>query len=291
VNKTVAGTVIAAFVVIDIALVAAARIHVFGTPPESDIPVSQVADAPTSAPGEQVAYSPDVPRMAAVSLANDGFAVSGVRGVCDAKAEPATVRVSERSGKHAAAKPSGLTTILAAQVGNGAAIALVGQNADCDVVQVESRDGGRTWAEVDDVSLWHVDPQDARRVVSPKGVGKPGCEVVSVSHVTGGTARVACADGTLMGTGDFGKSWTQLGTLTNVRQVAFTTPSAGTALARHNGCAAHAFTTADGGASWVEGGCIAGEPAQGLAASTNGFAALVDDDLYVSGDAQEWTQR
>lgn len=290
-NKTAAGSIIAALVVIDVALVAAARLHVFGTPPDSDIDMSKAASSVSDGSGQQGLYSPDPARLGALGLANDGFVVSAVRGTCDAQGQVVQMRASRPGTQQGDTRDSGLTTVLALQARAGGVITAVGQDASCRVRQVVSKDGGRTWSASPEVTLWHVDPQDSTRVVSGRVTGEPGCDVVSVSGVTAAVARVACSDGTLMGSGDSGKTWTRLGRLNNLRQITFTSPTAGLALARHNGCAAHAFTTKDGGATWTLGGCIAGEPAQALAASTNGYAAMVDDHVFLSTDAMEWNQR
>jgi len=287
------------FVVVDIVLIVGALRHVNGTPPAADLPDAAATSTPSpssGAPGTteaptQLPYDFTASQAVALSAANDGTVVFGTRGRCS---DPeATVQVSTDGGADFAPAQTALTTILAVRTTGKSAMAVVGTTVDCEVRQITSTNGGASWAPADDVTLWYPDPDDTASVVTPGGTSQPGegCVVTSVSQVTAEGGRVSCADGAIRGSGDDGKTWVQLGRLDNVRVSAFLTPSAGFALARFSGCAANAFTTNDGGVTWTPGGCISGEPAQAIAATSSRLVAVVADGFYASDDkGSDWMQ-
>ncbi|WP_456695181.1 WD40/YVTN/BNR-like repeat-containing protein [Aeromicrobium sp. P5_D10] len=293
-KKTLPLLLIAAFVVVDVVLIMGARRHVFQDPPPADIAaVSAVSTPqPTAEPeSTQVDYDFDAERSVAISSARDGALVFGSRGgTCSTSAPRALISASADGGAKLNRVETSLVTVLAARASNRTDLRILGQDASCTVREARSTDGGVTWKASKEISLWYADPDNGKHVVSPVNAADTGCDVISVSQVTPQSARVGCVDGTIKGTGDGGRTWTDLGRLDNLRVATFLTPTAGYALARYNGCAANAFTTKDAGVTWTPGGCITGEPAQGLAASANGLAAIVDDGLYTSGDAATWTQ-
>jgi hypothetical protein len=300
VSKNLQRALLVVFILVDIVLIGGAIRHVNGTPPESDMPDPASASASPSptpstqeveAQSAQVDYRFRASSAVALSSANDGTIVYGPRGRCSD--EDAEVMVSTNKGADFSASKTGLSTTLAVKTTGAELIAVVGTDADCKARQVTSTDGGKTWKESDSIDLWYPAPEDTKEVVSPDGASTPStkCDVLSVGQVTGESARVSCADGTFRGTGDSGKTWVELGRLDNVRASSFSSPSKGYALARYNGCGANAFSTADGGASWTPGGCISGDPAQAIAATTNALTAVVADDPYVStDDGKTWMQ-
>lgn len=302
-SKILQRALLALFVVLDVVLIVVAVRHVNGTPPSSDLPATAASTTSTSgtptptpttsssAAPTQLAYDFKASEAVAMSSANDGTIVFGTRGTC--AGPEASVQVSTNGGKDFAAASTGLTTTLAVSATGAKAITVVGTNADCDVKQVTSTDGGSSWTEADVVTLWYPAADTDTSVVAPSGASEPGegCVVTSVSQVTAASARVSCADGTFKGSGDSGKTWVDLGRLDNARVSSFLTPSAGYALARFNGCAANEFTTADGGVTWTPGGCISGDPAQAISATSNGLTAVVAGEFYTSDDdGQVWMQ-
>lgn len=292
-KKTLPLLLIASFVVVDIVLIIGARRHVFQDPPASDIVAASAEPtaAPTDEPdSSQVSYDFDVERSVAIALANDGTLVFGTRGTCSSSAVRAPISASVDGGAQVNQVETGLVTVLAAKASSRTDLRILGQDDTCTVREARSTDGGEKWTASKEISLWYADPEHSKQVVSPTGAADTGCEVISVSQITAESARIGCADGTIKGSGDSGKTWTDLGRLDNLRVATFVTPTAGFALARYNGCAANAFTTKDAGVTWTPGGCITGEPAQGIAASANGLAAVVDDGLYTSGDGATWKQ-
>lgn len=299
-SKNLQRVLLVVFVLVDIVLIGGAIRHVNGTPPDSDMPEPSTASAATSPTpsaqptqsSAQADYRFRASRAVALSSANDGTIIYGARGRC-AAGDDAKVWVSTNRGADVADTKTGLTTTLAARAMGAKDLLVVGTDGDCKPRQVTSSDGGKTWTESDSIDIWYPAAEDTKQVVSPDGSSTPGkkCVVISLSQVTETSARVACADGSLRGTGDSGKTWVELGRLDNVRVAAFSSPSKGYALARYNGCGANTFTTTDGGATWVPGGCISGDPAQAIAPAGNALTAIVADDSYVSDDdGQSWMQ-
>jgi len=290
---------LAVFVVVDIVLIVGALRHVNGTPPSTDLPDASATAAPSPSAGApatteaptQLPYDFTASQAVALSSANDGTVVYGTRGRCS---DPeASVQVSTDGGADFSPANTGLTTTLAVKTTSKASISVVGTVASCDVQQLTSTDGGASWTRDDDVTLWYPAADDTATVVTPDGSTQPGdgCVVTSVAQVTAQSGRISCADGTIRGSGDNGKTWVQLGRLDNVRVSTFLTPTAGFALARFSGCAANAFTTDDGGVTWTPGGCISGDPAQAIAATSSRLVAVVADGFYASDDnGSAWMQ-
>ncbi|MRJ75567.1 hypothetical protein GEV29_03375 [Aeromicrobium sp. SMF47] len=293
-----------AFGIVDVVLVVGAVRHVNGTPPSSNLPaeaapagvptpspVGATTTETTSAPA-QVRYAFRASSAVALASANDGTIVYGTRGRCTA-GKDAEVSVSTNGGEDFAPVKTGLTTTLTVRTTGAASITVVGTDDECRAQQLTSTDGGRTWDEVKEIDLWYPSADSTRNVVTPAGTSSvgAGCVVTSVSQVTPESGRVSCANGTVRGSGDNGKTWVTLGRLDNVRVATFSTPSKGYALARYNGCGANQFSTTDGGVTWTPGGCIAGDPAQAISATVNGLAAVVADQPYVStDDGKSWMQ-
>jgi hypothetical protein len=302
VAKNLQRVLLVLFVLVDVVLIGGAIRHVNGTPPDSDFPDSIVtprntaptarASTATSTAPTQVDYTFRASRAVALSSANDGTIVFGTRGRC-ASGDGAEVSVSTNRGADFSDTKTGLTTTLAVRTTSASLISVVGTDSDCEPQQVTSTDGGKSWTGSESIDIWYPAPEGATQVVSPRGPSTPSkkCVITSVSQVTAESARVSCADGTFRGSGDSGKTWVKLGRLDNARLGMFVSPSKGYALARYNGCGANAFATTDGGASWQPGGCISGDPAQAIAATTNRLSAVVAGDPYVStDDGKSWME-
>ena len=304
-SKVLQRVLLAVFVIVDVILIAGAMRHVNSTPPSTDLPAAAAtadpaptATAPTTpAPAgtteapTQLAYDFQASEAVALSSANDGTIVFGTRGRC---ADPeASVQISTNGGADFASEKTGLTTTLAVKTTGAKSITVVGTNANCDVQQVTSTNGGSSWSTSGDIDLWYPAADNSSTVVTTDGSTEPdaSCVVTSVSQVTAASGRVSCADGTFRGSGDNGKTWVQLGRLDNARVSTFLTPTTGFALARFSGCAANEFTTTDGGVTWTPGGCIGGDPAQAIAATSNGLTAVVAGEAYASTDnGTTWMQ-
>jgi hypothetical protein len=291
---------LAVFVIVDVVLIVGAIRHVNSTPPSTDLPkpasasaapTSEATASATPQTPAQLPYDFTAAEAVAMSAANDGTIIYGTRGRCS---DPeATVQISTNAGAEFDPAKTGLTTVLAVRAAGKDSIAIVGTTPDCSVQQLTSKNAGTSWMPSEDIDLWYPAVNNDTTVVTPDGPSEPGegCVLTSISQVTAEQGRVSCADGTFRGSGDNGKTWVELGRLDNARVSTFLTPSAGFALARYNGCAANAFTSNDGGGTWTPGGCISGDPARAIAATSSRLVAVVDEDVYTSdNNGTAWMQ-
>jgi len=290
VGKYAVRLALAAFLIADLALVVAVYRHVNADPASVALPSPASADAdpkPTEEPAKdeenQDAFEFNPVQSHVLSLANDGGLLAARRGQCDGKTT-AEVQASDDYGKSLRKVDTGLTEVVAVQADSSSDMTVVGADESCQLRQRTTTDGGSTWLDEFTITLWHPDLKDDKVVGSGAGTSKPGCTVTSTNQVSDTLARVSCDDGVIIGTGDGGSSWVDLGRLDNVRVTTYASPSKAYALAKYQGCAANAFVTRDGGRSWTPGGCISGDPAQALAQSSDRLMAQVDGKLYVSRD-------
>lgn len=291
-NTAVGRALLVAFVIVDSILIVGTLDHVHQDPPPEDIAVrpaakSSATPAPVDVDRPQYSFKPE--RAAAASYASDGTILFATRGRCDGDLK-AKVVMSTDAGASRKTVDTGLTEVLTVKAETRSNLRVVGTGQDCAVQRLHSTDGGDTWTFDYESDLWFPDVKDTKTIVTPAGPSKPGCTVTSLSQVGQGFGRVSCSNGELRGTGD-GQKWVKLGRLDDVRAASFTTFNAGVALAVYNGCAAQEFTTRDSGRTWAPGGCIAGEPAQAIAATDGDLAAIVATQLYTSDNAgRSWSQ-
>lgn len=278
------------FVIFDIVLIFFTLAHVNKEPVKSDIPDTAATSAAPAA-GAQDPYDFKPATSTLVSSNADGSLVFAVHGNCDGTVASGAA-ISANSGDQVRASVTGVLTTLAVEAQGGGKYSLVGTNGQCEPVQINSSDSGRTWTPADDISLWYVDPSDVETVHAPgKGASKPGCSVTSLSDLGEDRAIVTCSDGQVIGTSNGGDKWAPLGRLDNIRVADFESPKVGYALAKFQGCAGQEFTTTDGGATWTAGGCITGDPAQGISAADGKLVAIVGSQLYRSADqGKTWSQ-
>lgn len=287
---------LAAFVLVDVVLVVGVWRHVGQDPPTSDVRVpaaaaSSAAERQADADNLQEDYTFKPATAVALSIANDGTILRGLRGRCDGD-EPAKLTVSTDGGKSTDnSATTGLSEILAVSAVSSSEMHVVGATGGCVVSRLTSTDGGSSWRADPSNSVWYPDPDDKSSVVSPEGSNDVGCTVTSLSQVGTSFGRVTCGNGTIRGTGNGGKKWVTLGRLDNVRVASFSTFNTGYALAVFQGCAAQEMTTRDGGRSWSKGGCITGEPAQAIDANDTGLVGLVANQVYASENGgKTWEQ-
>ena len=272
------------FLIVDVILVVLVYRHVNQPPPSSDV-VLEETPAPEQVDNEQTAFEFDPSTAAVLDVTNDGTVVWATRGSC--QGAPGSVMTGTGNGASMTPRSPGLQTVLSAAITAEGDVVLVGTKGDCVPVQLRSTDGGASWDEDDEISLWYPSPTDVRTVVAPNGTtSEPQCSVSSLSQVDGNFARVTCVDGVVRGTGNAGAEWVVLGRLDNIRTATFTTFDTGYALARFEGCAAFLFTTTDSGATWTDRSCIVGDPARAVAASDTALVAVVGTDpkTFVSDD-------
>ena len=282
-----------AFVIADAVLVIGVLRHVNKTPPAADLPAAAAVKPsalPSPGTSKQQDYRFEPASASSISMANDQTLMYANRGQCDGDAGAKLV-LSTNGGASTSTPDTGLEEIVAVSAVSRSELHVVGADGDCALKRLVSTDGGDSWTADASTDVWYPDVQDPERVVSPNGTSKPGCIVTSLSQIGDNFARVSCADGTILGTGNGGDKWVKLGRLDNVRVASFTTFNAGYALAVYQGCAAQEFTTRDGGRSWAPGGCISGEPAQAIGANDTGLVAVVADQLYASDNGgKSWAQ-
>lgn len=264
-------------------------------PPVDDVVPRTHATASVSPKPVAITASPKAPTVkpaetVLLSISRDETIAMATRQSCDAK-QAVNVRVSTDLGKKFVDRQTPVTQILDLKADSRDDLTIVGTDVDCVVGSWASTDQGATWAKLPAIAGWYVDPSRLDKVVSPKRTGKPGCDVISISATSDTFARVTCSNGTILGTGNAGKAWQDLGHLADVRAAVFPAPGNGMALASYQGCAAHGFTTRDGGRTWSKAGCIAGAKAQAIAYSGSTLVAIVDGGVFVSANKGEtWTQ-
>jgi hypothetical protein len=293
VNKALARGLVAAFVVVDIALVVGTFKHTQKTPPSDGLPAAATvtpSEGPSVGAGRQQEFKFQPALASSISVSNDQMLLYATRGQCDGDVTGKLV-LSTNGATSTSTSSTGLKEILAVSAVSRSELHVVGADADCDLHRLTSSDGGDSWTPDSSSSVWYPDLHDAKKVVSPDGSSEPGCTVTSLSQIGTDFARVSCADGTIRGTGNGGDKWLKLGRLDNVRVATFTTFNAGYALAVYQGCAAQEFTTRDGGRTWAPGGCISGEPAQAIGANDTMLVGVVADQLYASDNGgKSWAQ-
>ena len=292
-SKAVVRAALLAFVIADAVLVIGVLRHVNKTPPAADLPAAAAVKpsaSPSPGTSKQQDYRFDPASASSISMANDQTLMYANRGQCDGDAGAKLV-LSTNAGASTSTPDTGLKEIVAVSAVSRSELHVVGADGDCALKRLVSTDGGDSWTPDPSTDVWSPDLQDPERVVSPDGSSKPGCTVTSLSQIGDNFARVSCADGTILGTGNGGDKWVKLGRLDNVRVASFTTFNAGYALAVYQGCAAQEFTTRDGGRTWAPGGCITGEPAQAIGANDTGLVAVVAGQLYASDNGgKSWAQ-
>ncbi len=110
------------------------------------------------------------------------------------------------------------------------------------------------------------------------------CSPGAVAGVDRQSARLLCAEGTLQGTPDGGASWSLLGRLDQGVSVAFSSPSAGWALARRDGCPAAVVRTTNGGSAWEQVACVEGGRPRAIAVDGETVVVQAGDQVSRSTD-------
>ena len=191
---------LAAFVVVDVLLVAGVYRHVNQDPPAAAAGPSQTEPPRTN---DQVAFDFDPTDAGLLDVANDGTFVFAVRGDCEDKG--GRLWVADDNGASPEVSKVGLTSIQAVRASTDGRMSVVGSDQDCNIIQRSSEDGGKTWVTDFQTTLWTIDPKDPKTIVSPsEGASEPGCTVSSLSQVDDDFARVTCIDGLVKGTGNGG---------------------------------------------------------------------------------------
>lgn len=293
------------FLAIDVALFVAVRKHVEHDPVVSDAGTS-APQAPSTSPSSDVTASPT--GRASLALSSSGILAKVWRGQCVKDGRP-RLEISSDLGKtfeeialpllddvEATAGPGEradmVRTILMVQVESPDEITIVASNKECKAQRFDTTDHGESWTEADPGDVWYVDAAGTG-VVSPEGASEPGCDVVALSPLSDRNAKVACSDGTILGTDDNGDEWVTLGELGDIGGLTIPTLRDGFAVAPDDDCESRAFVTTDAGGEWEPAGCIAknGEGTS-LVGGPRSLLALVGDEVHLSTDAgKSWSRQ
>lgn len=288
--RKLAWALVAALLVVNLVL----GVLIFQNTNETRVTSNESEEAPgTSAPIASPTADParfDPPRLVSLHLGRDDTVVRTVRGSCFTAAAP-SVEVSEDQGAEFTTLDVPVAAVLGVSVADRQSVTIVGADDDCAAVQYATQDGGQTWTQNFTVDQWHLAARGTEGVVSTQTESAPGCEVLGLHPLDTTTARVTCSDGTILGTGDGGESWAELGELGGLRRGSFYAPGNAVALAAYEGCGAQSFTTRDAGRTWSEGVCLGEGGAEALGASPTLVVAQVGGELFVSSDrGATWSQ-
>lgn len=250
---------------------------------ESPTPSASAAESeePTADPDPLVP-----PGRVLLALAPDGTVLIGGAGTCDEPADPQLTVI--RAGSDAVrplAAVEELTAVLAVGAESRGELMVVGTDRDC-AVRAYRGGAGQPWTSGPAQGEWYLDTTaDPAGVHAPGGPVEVPCTPVDLSTLD--AVRVLCDDGRIVGTGDVGETWVDLGRLEDATAMAFQGPSRGIALARTDDCPAAALETADGGSSWETLGCLEGETGRAVALRGDVAVAVVDDVVWHSDDGGE----
>lgn len=290
------------FVLIDVVLFIALRNHV-SREQVIDDDTTSTPSAPATPPATEGPTTTN--GRTSLTLSDTGILAKVWRGRCVANGQP-RIELSSDQGKtfdeialplltKADATEPGqravtVRTILFVRVDSPEAISVIASDEACKARRFDTTDRGASWTESQAISAWYVDAAGTG-VASPGGPSEPDCDIVALSPFSERNAKVACADGTILGTDDNGEEWLGLGALPGVTGMTFQGLRDGYAIASDDGCEARLSVTYDAGSRWDRAGCIAkvGD-AKSLVGGAGNLLALVGDEVHRSTDAgQTWT--
>lgn len=271
---------LALFLVVDLVLVVLMFRHVSGDSGDAS-PSTEPRPVESSGPADPV---PATPAAAGLVEATEDVTVWGARGSCSAGSPVTLVRDSD--GAREELDP-GITELLRLDVNDTGDVYVIGAGADCQPVELLLSDGATEWVDpAGPIRRWHLTP-GAATVTTPGGAVDPGCAPVSLVS-EGAEGLVGCDDGSIRTSGDDGATWEGAVVLEGLRSVARTGEGV-VALAPADDCAV-GFYRVDG-AEAVQSGCVRPEASDGLvllAASGDGYVAVVGDELLRSSDGATW---
>lgn len=298
------------FLVVDVALFFAVRQHLENSEASSQAdPLSSSSSGPSAGPDDSA--DPAAAGRQSLQLSSTGLMARVSRGRCTADSRPlieisadrgatfseiALPLLEETDDTALGAQVPTVRTVLKVGVASPDEITVVGSDEKCRARQFVTADGGASWKQSDVKDLpesadgWYIDAAGTD-VVSSEGAGEPGCDVVALAPVSDRNVKVACPDGSILGSDDFGTEWVRLGVLAQIAGLAFDTLRDGFAVAPDGDCQARAFSTGDAGGQWEPLGCIAAKAeATALVGSSARMYALVEGAVQVSTDAgQKWS--
>lgn len=222
--------------------------------------------------------------------AGDGLVVRAPQGDCEGEG-PVTLTVIGAGGRASAREVEGLRAVGGIDVTDASTARIVGVDDACERVGFGTTDGGRSWRALGAVpAFWSLVPGSRDEIHAPSGQVAVPCEPLAVTGLDEEVARLACADGRLLGTVTGGDEWSILGNNDDVRTVAFASATTALALVEHADCAGISVDrSTDGGTDFETAYCVEGTGPWGLV--TNGDTAVVVGDDVVArstDDGETW---
>lgn len=284
-----AATLVAALVVLDVVLVAAAVTHRASPAAAPMAPVglpSEAASLPASQSASQPA-SPAAPvepmRAAPLDVAADGTALRAVSaGSCPAGG--ARLQWSADRGARWTNIATPARQVLRVQVAGGGVAWLTGADQRCQLQLWNTTDSGRTWTLGDVSGAWSLLTQAAAtQLHAPGGLVRSPCargaNAVDLAGLTVASAAMLCSNGNLYSTADGGTTWQPVGTWPLARAVA-NDPSGQVLILRPGaaGCTGLEVDSAARGSAAGRLACVAQasrDAAAGMAFTSNGSGLIV----------------
>lgn len=220
--------------------------------------------------------------------AGDDLVIRAARTDCTAAA-PASLTTVDAGGGTVTRQVEGLAAVGGIEVTDDRTAQVVGVDAECERVGFGTTDAGRTWVALDEVpSIWSVLPGDSDRIQAPSGLVDVPCEPLTLTGLDAQVARLACADGRILGTVSGGEEWSILGNNGDVLAVGFVSATTALALVERDDCdGVSVDRSADAGTDFEEAYCVEGSGPWGLVARGETVAVTGDDTLARSSDAGE----
>lgn len=290
---------VAAFVVVDVFLVAAALQHVRAPAPGLDeaLPTptstsgqtdtktgtSATQQTPSDGPGKQRSE-------VLLSVGVDGTILRATMGNCRSD-ETGEVEVSTDGGASFTPVYDDVPQVLRVVAVSRSDLWFVGTDDACRPSVQRSGDTGQSWVESEGTAgAYHLTATLDRSLVhAPDGVVTAGCAAIDLAPVNADVAFVGCADGEIRRTGDGGQSWVPVGQVDGLISLAFLNAQSGYALAAGSPCPAAVLATDDAGGTWKQTGCLNGETPETITANVYAVVAQADGSTEVSiDDGQTW---
>lgn len=180
-------------------------------------------------------------------------------------------------------RPTTVKTILQVTASSATKFTVIASDEQCVSHRYSTNDAGANWTEQKKFQTWFVNAS-GDEVVSPGGASQPGCQIVSLSPISDRNAKVACENGSILGTDDHGDTWVTLGNLNNLSAATFDDLRNGYAVAEYTDCKARAYVTNDAGLNWKAAGCVGKNAVQSLVGNAGRLVALVGDRVKISTD-------
>lgn len=253
-------------------------------PPSDSSAAETTAPSTTTTPVAPVTEAPPLSRTL-LSIDESGNVILAQTGSCDSGTPAVVTTVAPGAQPVAMPDPPAEVVRVIAYQGR---FDVFGADDTCTDISYFNDAG--TWIAGEPGQLpsnyWHLLPGGLGPVVeSGAGPVYLDCPVIALSVVQVSQAFVGCDDGRIRATGNRGLAWSDPGKVLGLVDLAFTDPQNGYAFAVTPNCPSAVLQTADGGATWLQTGCIdQTQPGAAIATSGSLLAAIVGDQLWRSND-------